>query len=452
MKPLIIQRFYYFYNMNIAKTLRVSLLLILVSSALTVTAQKKKKAKKEFERSPKQELVYDDKAYLSAIRTVQFYPDGKENRLPVYVLGSAELLKLSFDDLRGDIRNYYISIEHCNQDWTPSRTSVLDYIEGYNEDRIENYSASKSTFQPYTHYAINFPTPYIKPKLAGNYLLKVYEDADKERLILTRKFYVLNNLVNTSAVIQSSYQTANRLKNQKLNISLSTGLTINNPQRDLTVLVKQNQRSDNQMSLQNPSFVGNNAFKYNQSETFDFKGNNEFRFVDLRSFRVASERVQQIIPDSVTKVILYTDEDHHGETYAGTYDENGLFFIRNRDLNDDELEADYADVTFSLKTTQNIQGNIYLVGGFNQFQRTEENKLVFDEQQQIWSVTVKLKQGLYDYEYVVEDPSGNVVTDAFSGTHFQTGNDYQILIYNRRMGTYWDELVGFAESSINNKN
>jgi len=152
----------------------------------------------------------------------------------------------------------------------------------------------------------------------------------------------------------------------------------------------------------------------------------------------------------VTRVILFADEDRRGESYAGTPDENGLFFIRNRDLNNDALEADYADVTFSLKTDQNIQGNIYLVGGFNGFRRTDENRLAFDERDGVWTVTVKLKQGLYDYEYVLEKPDGEVVTDAFCGTHFQTGNDYQIFVYNRRPGTYWDELVGFAETGVNN--
>jgi len=422
--------------MNPTTTFRTSLFLILMSGALSAGAQKKKKTKREFERSPRQELLYEDKAYLPAIRTVRFHPEGKESRLPVYRLGSGERLRLSFDDLRADIRNYYIAIEHCNQDWTPARTSVLDYVDGHNEDRIDRYSTSKSTFQHYTHYAADFPAEHIRPKLAGNYLLKVYEDADRERLVLTRRFYVLNDLASVGAVVQSSRQTADRLKNQKLDISLATGTAVSHPQRDLTVLVMQNQRPDNRQL----------------SRTFDFRANDEFRFVDLRSFRVPSERVREIAQDSVTKVFLFADEDRRGESYAGTYDENGLFFVRNRDLNHDELEADYAEVTFSLKTDQNIRGNIYLVGGFNGFRRTDENRLIFDEQNGVWTVTAKFKQGLYDYEYVLEKPDGELLTDAFCGSHFQTGNDYQILVYLRRPGTYWDELVGFAEVGINNKN
>lgn len=413
--------------------------------------QQKKKAKKSFERSPRQELVYTNKAYISAIKTVQLYPTGKENRLPVYVLGSADPLLLSFDDLRGDIRNYYFSIEHCNQDWTPSRASVLDYVEGFNEDRIEDYTASMGSLQAYTHYSLSFPTQQLKPKLAGNYLLKVYEDADKDRLVLTQRFYVLNNLVNISSSILPSAQVSLRQSNQKLNVSLKTALTVNNPQRDLTVLVKQNQRSDYQMALQTPSYFAGNEIKYSNAESLDFKGNNEFRYIDLRSFRLAAEGVHSIVRDSSTYIQLMANEDNKGQTYGTTFDENGRFFIRNRETQDQVATEDYADVTFSLKTTQSFNGKIYLVGGFNDFQRSPENLLALNAESGLWQVTLKLKQGLYDYEYVLEDDTGKVHTDFFAGSHFQTGNDYQILIYNRRMGTYWDELVGFSENSINNK-
>lgn len=437
--------------MKIHLLLRQSCLLILLCTATMAMGQKQKKEKKTFERSPRQEIVYDNKAYIPAIKTVQLFPVGKENKLPVYTLGSTDPLLLSFDDLRGDIRNYYFSIEHCNQDWTPSRASVLDYVEGFNEDRIEKFTSSIGTLQPYTNYSLSFPTQQLKPKLAGNYLLKVYEDADKDRLVLTKRFYVLNNLVTISTSIIPSTQVALRQNNQKLNISLKTGLTINNPQRDLTVLVKQNQRSDYQMTVQTPSYFANNEIKYSNAETLDFKGNNEFRYIDLRSFRLAAEGVRHINRDSSLQISLMGDEDNKGQTYGTTFDENGRFFIRNRDTEDQEGTGDYADVTFSLKTAQTFKGKIYLVGGFNDFQRTSANMLSLNTETGLWQVTLKLKQGLYDYEYVLEDDAGKLHTDFFAGSHFQTGNDYHILIYNRRMGTYWDELVGFAENSINNK-
>ncbi len=445
--------FSYFYKMNMALPIRLLSLLILLNIALLSFAQKKKKERSSFERSPKQEMLYDNHAYLAAIRSVQLYPVDNENRLPVYTIGSDATLLLTFDDLRADVRNYYFGIEHCNQDWTPSRATVLDYVDGFNEDRLEDFTSSKGTFQAYTRYSLTFPSANLKPKLAGNYILKVYEDGDKERLVLTRRFYVLQDLVSIAAQIKPSLNVANRPHNQKLDVELRTALTIANPERDLAVYVLQNQRSDHYLQIQKPNFSGANVFTYNNSATLDFDGRDEFRFVDLRSFRVASEGIRTLNTlDSSIVVKLHTDEDHSESNYASTFDENGRFYFRNSDFSNEDIDGDYATVHFSLKTAKTVNGNIYIVGGFNNYTRNEDNRLYYDQEQNLWTAALKLKQGLYDYTYVLEDPVKKTVTDAFSGSHFETGNDYQILIYNRRIGTYWDELVGYIELGINNRN
>ena len=435
------------------KIKNLTVVIILLQLALNVQAQKKKKKRIAIEQSPKQELIYDNVNYINTIKTVQLFPtgNGKENQLPIYTMGESEGLILSFDDLRGDVRDYYYSIEHCNADWNPSRLSSLDYAEGYNEDRIVEFRQSQGTLQKYTHYETVFPNDYVRPKAAGNFLLKVYEDADKERLILTRRFYVLKPLVSVASEILSSSFTNKRLSNQKLNVTIKTGLTISNPHRDIQVHVLQNQRPDNMMTLRTPMFIGTGEIKYNNSETLDFAANNEFRYVDLRSFKGGSAQIQDIRIDSLVEIQLFTDEDNADNTYATTYDENGKFYVRNLDYDNPEIGGDYADVEFSLLTTQNVTGNIYVVGGYNNYQRTEDNKLKYNPQTKKWTVKQQLKQGLYDYEYVLETTDGKVITDAFSGSHFQTGNDYQILVYYRRIGTYWDELLGVSSISINNK-
>ncbi|WP_240903118.1 type IX secretion system plug protein domain-containing protein [Sphingobacterium sp. SGG-5] len=426
-----------------------SLLFLFMGS---VQAQKKKRARQHIEQSPEQTLVYDNKDYLPQIRSVTFYPTGKENQLPIYVLGTPDQLLLSFDDLRGDVRTYFFSIEHCDADWTPSRLHALDYAIGYNEDRIDNYRSSQGTLQPYTHYTCSFPNEYIAPKVAGNYLLKVYEDADKKRLIITRKFYVVRPLIQVESLISPSLRADKRLTNQKLNVSIRTSaLTINNPYQDVQLHVFQNQRSDNKMILKQPMFIGNGEIKYNGSETLDFLGNNEFRYADLRSTKSASAQVKELTVDTAVHTTLFTDEDHGSLTYADTYDENGKFFIRNLDYGDAEMQSDYAHVRFSLQTNQQIQGKIFVVGGFNHFERTAENQLIYQKSSGVWETTLLLKQGLYDYEYVLETPDGQVITDAFSNSFYITGNDYVVLVYHRRTGTYWDEILGVGHVSIHNK-
>lgn len=430
---------------------QIFIILLLVQICFCALAQRKKKDKIQINQTPKQELIYGNKNYIDQIQTVQFYPQDAESALPVYVLNEKNSLILSFDDLRADVRNLYYSIEHCNADWTPSRVSVLDYAEGYNEDRIVDYKPSQGTLLPYTNYTCTFPNQYVRPKIAGNYLLKVYEDADKTRLILTRRFYVVRPLAQISAEITNSSFSEKRRTNQKINVVVKSGLTISNPHRDIQVHVLQNQRSDNMIILQKPMFIGSNEIKYTLAETLDFEAGNEFRYADLRSFKGGSAQTKDILVDSITSVYLYTDEFNSKQTYASVHDENGRFYIRNLDYNDAFTNSDYATVYFSLSTSLEVKGSIYVVGGFNDFQRTENNRLSYNHDSKLWEVNLLLKQGLYDYEYVLEDEKGTLYPTTFSGSHWETGNDYQIIVYYRRTGTYWDEILGIKNISINNK-
>jgi len=411
-------------------------------------AQKQKRKRIVRERSPQQELVYENLNYLPAIRTVQFYPADRENALPVIELHSNDQFILAFDDLRGDVRNYYFNIEHCDANWKPSRLSPLEYAEGFNEERILDYRTSVNTLQPYTHYHVVFPTNNVKPKLAGNYLLKVYEDADKSRLVISRRFYVLAPLMIVSPQFAPSVDITKRSSNQKLNLKINTGgLTVSNPYQDVSILVMQNQRPDIQQWLTAPLFVSNNELTYNDNKTLDFCGGNEFRYIDLRSLRLASERVANIRLDSAVWVDLIPDKSYKDASYASLFDENGQFFIRNQDKADADTESDYAWVTFSLEDDTPPDGAVYVVGGFNNYIRGADNKMAYNDAQKKWQCTILLKQGLYDYEYVRIDPSGTAEVAFSSGNHFETNNTYQILVYNRRQGTTWDELVGYTEVS-----
>ena len=429
----------------------ISLILVLLQISMAGIAQRKKNDKVKINQSPKQELVYDNVNYLEQIQSVEIYPLGKENQLPIYTLNGSDILTVSFDDLRADIRNLYYNIEHCNADWTPSRVSVLDYAEGYNEDRIMDFQSSQGTLINYTHYSFTFPNQYVRPKIAGNYLLKVYEDSDKLRLLLTRKFYVVRPLVQIDAEILNSIAINKRHTNQKINVSIKSGLTISNPHRDIQVHILQNQRTDNMMILQKPMFIANNEIKYNLAESLDFPAGNEFRYADLRSFKGGSAQTQNIQIDSTIAVYLYPDQSNSSQSYASVHDENGRFSIRNIDYDHATINAEYANVHFALDASADLKGSIYIVGGFNDYKRTTKNELIYNKESKLWEVNFLMKQGLYDYEYVLDDENRILNTTIFSGSHWDTGNDYQILVYYRRTGTYWDEILGFKNISINNK-
>lgn len=423
---------------------KVTILLLLTLTVLTAFGQRRKRERQE--RSPRQELVYDNHQYLPTIKTVRLFPDELENALPVIDLHGTQQLHLSFDDLRADVRNFFFSIEHCTADWKPSRLNQLEYAHSFNEDRVLTYTSSVNTLQPYTNYRASFPSENVRPKLAGNYLLKVYEDADRSRLILTRKFYVVTSIITPTPQLLPSLDVARRQQNQKINLTVSTAnITINNPYQDIKIRVMQNQRPDRDEWLGAPHFISDNSLIYNDAKTLDFGGSNEFNYVDLRSTRFASERVAHITIDSAVAVSLLPDEDLSPLAYGAVFDEDGAFFIRNQDKPDADSESEYMQVRFTLQDKQARNGAVYIVGGFNQYRYSDENKMTYNPESQTWTAKLLLKQGLYDYQYSWVDGDGSIHATAFSGNHFQTGNTYQILVYVRRPGTTWDELLGSTQ-------
>lgn len=394
------------------------------------------------------QTTYHNKVYKDYIKTVECYNSSKEQSLPVINLKSAETITFGFDDLQGGQKNYSYTIEHCTWDWQPSRINILDYLEGVQQDILFNYRYSFNTLVKFTNYQLTFPNDQMRVKIGGNYILKIFEDNNPNKLIITQRFYVLNNTINIGAEVVPATKIADRNSKQKINFSLFHQTPINNPYLEVKAVVMQNNIPQTAIVNTKPSFIRPGTLVYNDMNTNHFWGGNEFRKFDTRSFRYKAEHVADIYRDSTQNVILSIDAANNSSRYSDQFDENGNFFIRNTDGRDHITDSDYAYILFTLAAERpTANGNVYVVGRFNNYALTEENKLTYQSSRRRFYGNIKLKQGLYDFKYVWVDENGKFDDTVFEGSFFETENTYQVLAYYRKPGSRYDDLVGYTNIS-----
>lgn len=392
----------------------------------------------------------DNKIYLPNIKTVLCYNASKEQSIPVILLNSSETIAFSFDDLLGGTKNYWYSIEHCTSDWQTSRISTMDYLQGFDSDRIIDYKYSSNTTRKYTHYQLSLPNTQVQPKIGGNYILKVYLDGDKNQPVISQRFFVVENQLAVAAEITTSPQVANRNTRQKINFTINHSISIPNPYQDLKAVVMQNFDPNTAQINTKPAFVRPNQLVYNDLNSNDFWGNNEFRKFDTRSLRFKGASVKDIYRDNETvNVMLFQDAPLNGTAFANQFDENGSFFIRNTDGRDDKTEAEYMGILFTLNATApGTNGDTYVVGRFNNYTLSNENKLLYDAGRKQFYGNIMLKQGLYDYQYAWFNKDTKALEmQPFEGSFFQTENSYQIFVYYKKPGARWETLVGYTNLS-----
>jgi len=316
-----------------------------------------------------------------------------------------------------------------------------------------DYTYSSATFQKYTHYTVKFPNEYIKPKISGNYILRVYEDDDPTKIILTRRFYVLSSKVTVSGEVVASSDMDNRAHDQKINFQIDYGmLKVQNPNTDLRSWVMQNQRNETGSFTAQTQYIRGTQLIYGDLSTNEFAGGNEFRHFDTRSLKLNSDRVSHIYRDTANSVVLLTDMSRNLPNYTFLYDNDGQFYPLNQDGTDPTIDADYAHIFFSLAAGKTAaDGSAYIVGKFNDYKLDEHSKLDYDDKGKFYT-HLFLKQGVYDYQYVWVDNATKKPDYTFlEGNYFDTENKYQVLVYYHPPAAQWEELVGYIVLSSTQK-
>jgi hypothetical protein len=390
--------------------------------------------------------IFQDRIYQENIRNVIAYTDGDELSFPVIDLNGRKKLVITFDDLDADIKSYTYKIIHCDSDWEKSNLFETDYIDGYYDERVNEYQSSFNSLVNYTHYTITIPNEYLKPKLSGNYVLQVFDLNTSDKPFITKRFLVSEYKVTTEATVRSLSQPGYFFNDQELEIKLDfSGSDIYDPSQNVKLVILKNYNWNEKILATKPDKIYNQEITYNNYQLLKFKGGNEFYSFTTKHIQTAIGNIMNIdFIDNMYHFQLQPNTDRTFKDYIYEPDINSRFKIDADNVTDPATEADYVYVYFALQMEIPAQGDVYVYGGLTNYGFSNENKMVYNFEQKVYECRLLLKQGYYNYQYVLVE-NGKPDYTFLEGNHAQTENNYTVMVYYFDYRGNYERLIGVEE-------
>lgn len=380
------------------------------------------------------------------IKTISFIQNN-QNVVPVFPLGDSFIFQ--FDDLYGTESNYYYTLTLCDYDWKPTDLSKNEYIQGFDDQRILDYTNSFNTLQLYSHYKLQLPNQFTKFKVSGNYVLKILNE-DRE-VVFSRKFILYENLTTVPMQVRRGRNTDDLPNKHNLEFSIkSNTITFQDPVKNVHVFVFKNGQIETALKNIKPQFTIGNELVYRYNKETQFWCGNEFLFFDTKDIRVPGNTISYVdFNQTVYNSHLFQNNNRANRPYTFFPDVNGNFVTRRLLVENNAIEADYSWVFFTLYTAKTMaKKDIYINGMFNNFAISPENKMEYNPEKGVYEKAIMIKQGFVNYQYIVADKNGNIDDEnAIDGNFYQTENNYTVLVYYRENGQRYDRVVGKGDTN-----
>tara|TARA_R110000868_G_scaffold78284_6_gene223618 strand:- start:10111 stop:11355 length:1245 start_codon:yes stop_codon:yes gene_type:complete len=378
------------------------------------------------------------------IKTIIFKGD-TDDQFPVVKLGDP--IYLEFDDLLANEQDYYYQIVHCDYDWTPSSLLKSQYLNGLDNERIVDYENSYSTLQPYSNYKLSIPNDNTRLKVSGNYVLEIYNSYNE--LQFSRRFLVYEDMVNVGGVVKRSRDFTYLNEKQVVQFTINTNqVKLVNPNKEVKIAIIQNYQWPTAITNISPQFNMGTELVYKYDKETSFFGGNEYFNFDTKDLRAPSSSISRVELADLYNHYLFTDYFRDDRPYTYYPDVNGDFVVRTLQGEDSSREAEYSYVHFALPYTEKIGLNdVFIFGKYNNYALEEENKMTYNEVTGNMEAVIKMKQGFYNYKYVMKNNEGVIDMNTISGNFHFTENSYLILVYYRNFGDMYDSIIGVGSAN-----
>lgn len=360
-------------------------------------------------------------------------------------------LHISFDEMSHDVHFYTYTVQMMNGDLLSS-----EYLRGFTTRDITDYEHSINTSREYTHYWFDFPNEDMAITKSGNYRLTIYEDGNPDNRVAEVDFCVVEPMVKIDTKVRANTDIEFNGRYQQVDVDVDfKPAGIRYQPSEISVVVTQNNRQDNSVTMTQPTFVEPNRLRYINNKALIFEAGNEYHHFDAFSCFYAGygiDRVYHEMGDYHT--LLFPNEITKGQ-YIHEFDSDGRFVVNAERTNDSDTEAEYMWVYWTLPAEKPwFDGMLYVGGDIFGNELSLRNRMQYDAETKCYWLTALVKQGGYDYQYwfVPKVPRDQVPSTKVNqskatlqrtdGSYWQTENEYAVYVYWRPFGARYDRLVG----------
>ena len=378
----------------------------------------------------------------------------------VLVLDEQEPLQISFDEMSHNVHMYTYTVQMMNDGMsaTPSLNDEMlssEYLQGFTTRDITEYEHSINTSREYTHYWFEFPNEDMRLTKSGNYRLTIYEDGDTDKKVAEVDFCIVEPIVKIDASVRANTDIEFNGRYQQIDVDITMSderLAMSGQPSEFRVVVMQNNRTDNAVTLDKPTFVEPNRLRYINNKALIFEGGNEYHHFDAFSCFYAGTGIDRVVHEMGDyHALLFPNEVTEGQ-YIHEFDSNGRFVVNAERTSDSDTEAEYMWVHWTLPVEKPFfDGSLYVDGDLFNNTLDLHNRMQYDNDAKCYWLTALVKQGGYDYQYVFVPKTGErlevrgdrkTTTQRVDGSYWQTENEYTIFVWWRPFGSRYDRLVG----------
>ena len=378
------------------------------------------------------------------IKSLRVYQSHDETSFPIIFPNSK--IAIEFDIKSDNTPSWEILFRFCDQYWEPYE----DYLfanEMYNTERnlwfeVLPFRGDRARY----HYKGTFPNENVNFPFAGKWMFYIVDSNDPDYKYGSGKFYVIN---------QNEVYLRTSLKDQRLE-GLEPDPAVFGEIYNLKVLFNLPDSLFTQQVI-NIEIVENRKIEYPiiLDKTYD----NQWRYYEIDGAKSLSFHAKDIQPGGEYRQVNLMSKTKYtppkvyahfdGVEVSRKFKPSGKDFNGGSKLMNFKNEyAEYMDVEFRLRLPDNYYENVFLVGSFNNWDILPDYRM--NEDNGLFTKTIELKRGIYDYQYVTADIIDDFLENEswieLEGNDWRTRNEYHIFLYydSPELGSY-DKIIGYKK-------